>query len=75
MKIKDSKGFNPLHTAIVASHPISCEVLIQNGADCLEVWKKKSRPLHLACQVGNVQIISLLLSTLTQHYPTFVLNE
>jgi hypothetical protein len=28
LKVKDSKGFNSFHSAIIAGHPRSCEILI-----------------------------------------------
>ncbi|KAJ6237398.1 ankyrin repeat-containing protein [Anaeramoeba flamelloides] len=57
-----SNGFTALHYSIFSRRVNACELLIKAGADVNVLCKKGAcLPIHLACQLGRIDLIEVLL--------------
>ncbi|XP_046571003.1 ankyrin repeat and KH domain-containing protein mask-like [Haliotis rubra] len=58
---RDASGWTPVMQAAIRGHKDAFDVLVESGADLSQVSNNKETILHMACGVGNVDIIMYLL--------------
>ncbi|XP_070195077.1 transient receptor potential cation channel subfamily A member 1-like isoform X2 [Littorina saxatilis] len=57
----DNSGDTALHTAVRHNQPGVVEALLQGGADHSILNDEQMAPLHLACDLGHVEVVKALL--------------
>lgn len=71
IKICDLNAINnmmqtPLHVAVLANRPEMVDLLLRSGAKLNIPDRRGNTPVHLACQKGLVEILIIMLESLTQ---------
>ena len=61
MNAQDKRGFTPLHVAVSKGQTKAIEFLINNGASSSFLNAERMAPLHLAVELGNVDILETMV--------------
>ncbi|XP_063442777.1 ankyrin repeat domain-containing protein 27-like [Mytilus trossulus] len=61
VRIKDKKGYTPLHRAVLANSLQLVHLFVTKGAKINDVTSKYITPLHLACYLGFTDIANYLV--------------
>lgn len=61
VRIKDKKGYTPLHRAVLANSLALIHLFVTKGAKINDTTEKAITPLHLACYLGNCDIAHYLV--------------
>ena len=84
---RNEQGQSALHLAIKWNRPIFVKQLLECGSNPDALWVTTNqqsskglqpvgyRPLHLACQIGSKEILSLIIISLLENISNFQLNE
>lgn len=59
--IQDKKHDTPLHAACLNGDPFIVQKLLEKNANCLLPNLEEELPIHIACQEGHLEIVSLIL--------------
>lgn len=63
VNVRDIANRTPLHQAVLKQDECMILLLLEYGADLTYVSKLGKTPLHTACEIGNVEIVKLIVES------------